>query len=409
MKLVVTMYGANRLSARLSHAANSRWVDKRYYVPSPVQDWRAGRIQRENTEREENYIQAVLRICEEDKIDTIFPSFDPQVYVFSKNKRRFEELGIVIPIPDYDVVVTPLDKYRTIQAAKEAGFPCPKTLLVEAKQDFIKVADAIGFPLIVKQRFTAASRGFAIVRNFAQLTGVSDQVLKQGSCLIQEYIPGRTQHHIFLTLDKQRALKMAFIRLNLRCPFREHQNSATASESLRSTPVLAQAVRLARHINWWGGLAIQTKVDPRDGIPKLMEINPRLGNGLWERVAAGVNEPLMCVQIARNQKIDPADEIPSKTLFLCPVEDLTVFWMKLLDWAIYKIRVVVFHKGEGDPLNCPVSITALISSYKDTYLNRRTKILNLYFTQFMRDPLVSLLWWAQFLLVAVKGIRKLGR
>lgn len=126
VKLVVTMYGANRLSARLSHAANSRWVDKRYYVPSPVQDWRAGRIQRENTEREENYIQAVLRICEEDKIDTIFPSFDPQVYVFSKNKRRFEELGIVIPIPDYDVVVTPLDKYRTVQAAKEAGFPCPK-------------------------------------------------------------------------------------------------------------------------------------------------------------------------------------------------------------------------------------------------------------------------------------------
>ncbi|MGB7946185.1 MAG: hypothetical protein WCH75_00755 [Candidatus Binatia bacterium] len=51
------MYGKNRLAARLSHAANSRLVDKRYYVPSPVEDWRAGIIQKENTEREETYIK----------------------------------------------------------------------------------------------------------------------------------------------------------------------------------------------------------------------------------------------------------------------------------------------------------------------------------------------------------------
>lgn len=129
-KIVVTMFGQNRLAARLSHAANSRLVDKRYYVPSPAEDWRAGKIQRENTENEELYVQAVLKICEKENIDTIFPSFDPQVYVFSKNKERFEKLGILITVPDYDVVVIPLDKYRTIQAAQETGFPCPKTYLI---------------------------------------------------------------------------------------------------------------------------------------------------------------------------------------------------------------------------------------------------------------------------------------
>src|SRR5512139_4138102 len=75
-KIVVTMEGENRLAARLSHAANSRLVDKRYYTPSPAKDWRAGKIQRENTETEEAYIQAVLRICKQESIDTIFPSFD---------------------------------------------------------------------------------------------------------------------------------------------------------------------------------------------------------------------------------------------------------------------------------------------------------------------------------------------
>jgi hypothetical protein len=63
-KIVVTMEGAKRIVARLSHAANSRLVDKRYYPPLPAADWQAGRVQRENTEGEEAYIQAVLRICE---------------------------------------------------------------------------------------------------------------------------------------------------------------------------------------------------------------------------------------------------------------------------------------------------------------------------------------------------------
>lgn len=58
-KIVATVEGDNPVVARLSHAANSRLVDKRYYTPSPAEDWSAGKIQRENTEREEAYIQTV--------------------------------------------------------------------------------------------------------------------------------------------------------------------------------------------------------------------------------------------------------------------------------------------------------------------------------------------------------------
>ena len=59
-KIVATMEGDNQLAAWFSHAARSRLVDRRYFTPSPAADWRAGKIQRENTEKEENYIQAVL-------------------------------------------------------------------------------------------------------------------------------------------------------------------------------------------------------------------------------------------------------------------------------------------------------------------------------------------------------------
>jgi biotin carboxylase len=408
-KIVVTMFGKNRLAARLSHAANSRLVDKRYYVPSPTEDWRAGRIQRENTAKEEAYIQAVLRICEKEKIDTIFPSFDPQVYVFSKNKERFEKLGILIPIPEYDIVVVPLDKYRTIQAAQETEFPCPRTFLPEGEKNLKWIAAELGFPLVLKQRFTAAGRGFAVVRHLSELLDKAKAFTPHNSYIIQEYIPGREQHNLFLAFDRQGLLKMALSSENVRSFYRLHVNFPLARRGLGPHPFVLQAKALANKIGWWGGMTIQMKVDPRDGVPKLMEINPRIGEGRWQLVAIGINEPLMCLKVAKGKEVEVVKNWPVGTVFLCPIEDLISFWLKLLDLLVYKFRANLAGKSFPDPLNAPMSIKELIRSYKETYLDSKRKIYNLYFSHFFSDPMASITWWLQTLSAALRAIKEIGR
>ena len=408
-KIVVTMFGKNRLAARLSHAANSRLVDKRYYVPSPVEDWRAGKIQRENTAREEAYIQAVLRICEKEKIETIFPSFDPQVYVFSKNKERFEKLGILIPIPDYDVVVVPLDKYRTIQAAQETEFPYPRTFLPEGEKNLKWVAAELGFPLVLKHRFTAAGRGFAVVRTLSELLNKAKVFTSQNPYIIQEYIPGREQHNLFLALDRQGTLKMALSSENVRSFYRLHVNFPLARRGLGPHPFARQAEALANKIGWWGGMTIQMKVDPRDGVPKLMEINPRIGEGRWQLVAIGINEPLMCLEVAKGKDVEVVKNWPAGTIFLCPIEDLISLWLKLLDLLVYKFRAGLAGKSFSDPLNAPMSIKELIRSYKETYLDNKRKVYNLYFSHFFSDPMASITWWLQTLSAALRALKEIGR
>ena len=69
-----TMYGSNWLTAHTATAAFSRLVNRRHVVTSPEEDWAAGKIQYENTEREERYIRDIEEICRKDRIDTIFPS-----------------------------------------------------------------------------------------------------------------------------------------------------------------------------------------------------------------------------------------------------------------------------------------------------------------------------------------------
>jgi biotin carboxylase len=408
-KIVVTMFGQNRLAARLSHAANSCLVDKRYYVPSPVEDWRAGKIQRQNTEAEELYIQAVLKICEKENIDTIFPSFDPQVYVFSKNKERFEKLGILVPVPNYDVVVIPLDKYRTIQAAQETGFPCPKTYLLDGQADLKSIAAELGFPLVLKQRFTAAGRGFEIVRNWPELCDKAERLKGKNTYMIQEYISGREQQNLLLALDREGALKMALSSENVRSFYRLHANFPLARRALGTSPYLTQATAFANRIGWWGGMAIQMKVDPRDGVPKLMEINPRIGEGRWQMVASGINEPLLTLKVARGEAVEVLESWPAGTTLLCPIEDLLSLWIKLLDLLLYKFRAALGAARLRDPLNAPMGLKELMRSYKETYLHSNRKVYNLYFSHFFSDPMVSITWWLQTMSAVVRALKEIGR
>ena len=408
-KIVATMEGDNQLAAWFSHAARSRLVDKRYFTPSPAADWRAGKIQRENTDKEENYIQSVLRICLEEKIDTIFPSFDPHVYVFSKNKEKFEQIGIVIPIPDYETVLTPLDKYRTIQAAQEVGFPCPKTYLAASEEDLKRISEKLGFPLVVKPRFTAGGRGTEVVRNLPELFEKSRKGTNQSLHMIQEYIPGKQEDLVVLLLDAAGVLKLAFAPKRIRNLHRLHQHIATVLESSGSHPWTMQAAQLGRKIGWWGTMIVQVKIDSRNGIPKLMEINPRMGNGLWYRVAVGINEPLMCLKIAKGEEVEAVKDYPAGTMFLHPVEDLLGLGVKLVDLLVYKFRVKLLGCKPIDPLNSPSCVTELMRSYHETYFNRKKKHYDFYFASSFNDPLVSIVWWLQTLTALWRVTKELGK
>jgi biotin carboxylase len=409
-KIVATMEGENRLAARLSHAANSRLVDKRCYTPSPAQDWRAGKIQRENTEREESYIRAVEMICKEEKIDTIFPSFDPHVYVFSKNKERFERMGVLIPVPDYEAVIIPLDKYRTIRAAQEVGFPCPKTYLPESEDDLRRISEEIGFPLVIKPRFSAGARGMGIVSDFPELSQKTRLVReKQGTPMIQEYIPGSEKQQFYLTLDKKGGLKMAFCPKTHRLFLRLYRNSSAASESFFPHPYIMSAARIGQKVGWWGGITVQTKIDPRDGLPKLMEMNPRLGHHLWYRTALGINEPLMCLKIARGEEIESVKKYPVGKMLLSPVEDFLGLGFWLLDRMLYKLRTGWLGSNPLDSLNPPMSLKEVYQSYSRTYLNGNEKVFDPYFKYFSQDPAVSILWWLKYSYQVLAATKHLGR
>ncbi len=409
-KIVATMYGETRLVARLSPAANSRHVDRRYYVPSPAADWRAGRIGRDNTEREEAYVQTILAICEREEIDTIFPSWDPKVYVLAKNRARFEQHGILLPIPDYEAVATPLDKHKMVLAAERSGFPCPRTFLPQVESDLCEVARELGFPLVIKLRFTSGGKGLRMVQDLAGLREQWRLAVEHGTPpLVQEYIPGNNKQLFFMVLDRGGDLKVGFCPRTLRLFLRIFRDSSGASASGPPHPYLPRAAQLAREIGWWGGVNVQTKIDPRDGRPKLMEVNPRLGHISWYLTALGINVPLMCLKIARGEPVEPVRDYRVGTFLLSPVEDCQTLAFSTLDALCYQIRTRWLGKRPLDSLHPPPTLRELVGSYAQPYLGGQARAFDPFFHYFLDDPAPAVLWWLVYLSQVLQATRHLGK
>jgi predicted ATP-grasp superfamily ATP-dependent carboligase len=409
-RIVATVEQGNRLRSGLPQAAYSRFVDKRYQVPSPVADWRAGNVIRENTAREDCFIQAVVQICKKEMIDVVFPSWDPYVYVLSKNKPLFDRLGVIIPVPDYDTVLMALDKYRTVQAALQTGFPCPRTYLYEDKKTLQCVGDSERFPLVIKPRVGSGGRGIEIVKDYAELLEKLPAVVRNyGKPMIQEYIPGRQRVSFPVLIDRDGDLKFACHKKIVR-NFRVTARFGTVEESVRLDPnLLDNAVRLLKKMSWWGSVSVGTIRDPRDGRCKLMEINPRFSRNLWHQTELGVNAPWMCIKIARREPVKAIENYPEGVLFVCPFEDLQVLGLNMLDLMIHKFRLMSRRAAPVDSFSRPASLKQQIRSFVQVFSNKQRRIFNTHFKYFLQDPVVSILWWLRFSAWVLGACKQLGK
>lgn len=395
--------------AGLAHAARSRLVDARYPVPSPVEDWSSGRVGRDLTPGEQAFGDAVADICERERIDVVFPSWDPYVYALAKHRERLAGMGVAVPVPDIDTVLVALDKYRTVRAAEAVGMPCPATHLYESIAQAEHVAADLGYPVVVKPRFTSGGRGLAIVNSPSELrASLPAIVAAHGAPMIQEYIPGGRRDSIQFVVGRGGEVLFAFHKKRRRT-FRRTARFGTVSESAAPDERLRVTSALVARVGWWGAMGVETIADPRDGRDKLMEINPRFPRQLWNRTELGVNEPLMCVQLARGEAVGPVGPCPHGVLFVSPVEDAMLMGLQLVDRLVYACRTRVLGQAPLDQSTAPPPLGRQLREFARTYRAGRRRVWDPYSRYALQDPLAAALWWMQFSTWLAGSWRQLGR
>ena len=135
-----------------------------------------------------NYIDELLEICREEKIRGVLSLIDPELSLLSKNKERFEQIGVKLIGSDYDSTELCFDKYEFFRFLEKNDFKCARTYIdiEEFKNDYLN--KKIDFPVFIKPRTGSASLGINKV-NFMEHLELLFSIFP--NMIIQEFIPGQ--------------------------------------------------------------------------------------------------------------------------------------------------------------------------------------------------------------------------
>ncbi len=212
------------------------------------------------------------------------------------------------------------DKKNVIQFAGRQGIPVPKTWVdppslwsngIYSTGQALPF-DSIPIPAVIKPRISSGSFGIAYVKKKEDLSPLYQQVhAKYPFPLVQEWIPdGGGTYGLSALFDEASNVKAAFVHKKLRM-YPVTGGPSTLREGVEHPKVMELGLSLLKSLNWVGIAMVEFKVDPRDGIPKLMEINPRFWGSLQLAIYSGVDFPYLILKMARGETFDSVLHYPT--------------------------------------------------------------------------------------------------
>lgn len=253
--------------------------------------------------REKEYATVVEKIVKRIKFDVLFPIFEWSLIPISKNRDKIGRY-VRLPIASHEAILKCYDKLSTLKLALERDVPIPKTFFVSSFYELRKVAEEITYPAVVKPRWSMVWQGDkAFNRRSGFVNSPEELVATYISMhryfplpLIQEYVPG-INFSVAALYNNGKSRAYCCIKVYRAWPPTGGNSCYRESVELDSR-MRVFSERLLEALDWHGIAEVEFRLDSRDNVPKLMEINPRFWGSLCVAVKAGVDFPYLLYRIA---------------------------------------------------------------------------------------------------------------
>lgn len=244
------------------------FADKQYIVP---------RID------DPNYIDTIIEICRNEKINAVTTFIDPEIMVLAENRERFTELGVEVLAPYLETAKLCFDKYEMFKYLTKAGIRTPMTWgTFEEVKRAIDTGE-IFLPVFVKPRTGSGSVG---ARKIFDLETLNIAFEQDPSLIAQELMTGEgcfdldadiyidTICHKPVSIFSKRKISTTIGGANKTISFKDEKLFAFAQEALSK-------------------LLFNGPVDAdffyKNGEYYLSEVNPRFGGAYLHAYGAGVD------------------------------------------------------------------------------------------------------------------------
>jgi predicted ATP-grasp superfamily ATP-dependent carboligase len=282
----------------------SKYCSRRIVYPSP----------RRNPDQ---FIEFILKEIRKNHYECLFPMEEETLILVAQHREEISRHTYLL-VPGLEKIEFVRDKGKLIRFAESHGIPIPKTIysLENPEPDMVQgrspASNVVQGPAVIKPRISSGSFGIAYVKKREDLIPLYQKVhVRYPFPLIQEWIPDGGGTFGFSALfDEASNVKAAFVHEKLRM-YPVQGGPSTLREGVEHPQIMELGVSLLRSLNWVGVAMIEFKIDPRDGAPKLMEVNPRFWGSLHLAIVSGVDFPYLMLKMARGEAFEPVLHYPT--------------------------------------------------------------------------------------------------
>lgn len=291
-------------------------------------------------------------------VSVVLPMTERSCLLCNGQREEWEAAGIMLGCAEPATMVRAFDKARTLEAATACGVAIPPTRLPRSEDECRTHAAELGFPCVVKARFSEALVEGGLIRGGgACYVGGPDELMaavtenRQGPYwpILQSFVAGQGKGVSGLC-DRGRPLAL-YAHERLR-DVRPSGSGSSLRRSVALEPRLRSPVeRLLAQLQWHGPVMVEFRDDGGES-PCLMEVNGRFWGSTQLAIDAGLDVPRSWVELLQGHHVEP---VPSYT------DGVTLRWL----WGDVK-RLLTIFKGRppGYPGAYPTRLQGIAELFR---------------------------------------------
>lgn len=269
----------------------SRYCQERTIYPSPLRD-------------PQRFAEYLLDYLADHPQDCMIPVKEESLDVIMLYREEFEQLTR-LPFPPTSIFQICRDKNKTMALAKRLGIPHPKTVMPTCLDQVNELGKSLTFPVVIKPRLSCSGLGISYVKDYAQLYDAYCNVHAQYPFpMIQEEIPAGEKYDVACLLDENSRPLATFAQKEIRS-FPLQDGASTLQESVWRPDLVDLTLQFLQEAGWSGIAEAEFMIDPRDGRPKLLEVNPRFWGSLQLAIQSGVDFPYLLYEWSCGRPVGP--------------------------------------------------------------------------------------------------------
>jgi predicted ATP-grasp superfamily ATP-dependent carboligase len=248
---------------------------------------------------DESLVDIINGIVAAEGIQYVSPSGQGSTIFLGRYGKRISAQVKVVPVPDHELFFLLDNKCTCFDFCTAHGIPHARSLRLQTVPEHDAIACDFAYPVVVKEADAAGGRGVYYAADFSSLLELLRNKGLQYPLLLQEFVEGEdVAFNGFCLNGKIVACNMQhFTRVPLAT------GTVRVDVFVDNGKVRQVAEQLIAAVNYSGPINIDTRVSAPDGMPYIVDVNPRFWGGTQRSLVDGLNYLSVALGLSAEQPI----------------------------------------------------------------------------------------------------------